>query len=100
LIKRIAAPTVLRSLGRLPSSLDNPASLAEQSTAEMATRRMMLLVRYIIPRRYILIFDASMIDIVFGSEVPSGIQKSNIDISALKALGDAQMILLQKALHL
>ncbi|KAJ7910504.1 hypothetical protein B0H13DRAFT_2486854 [Mycena leptocephala] len=39
-------------------------------------------------------------NIVFGSEVPPGIQKSNIDISALKALGDAQMILLQKALHL
>ncbi|KAJ7244389.1 fungal chitosanase of glycosyl hydrolase group 75-domain-containing protein [Mycena haematopus] len=38
--------------------------------------------------------------IVFGSEVPTGIEKNNIDIPALKALGDAQMTLLQKALRL
>ncbi|KAJ6551830.1 fungal chitosanase of glycosyl hydrolase group 75-domain-containing protein [Mycena capillaripes] len=38
--------------------------------------------------------------IVFGSQVPAGIEKNSIDISALKALGDTQMKLLQKALHL
>ncbi|KAJ7202067.1 fungal chitosanase of glycosyl hydrolase group 75-domain-containing protein [Mycena pura] len=36
--------------------------------------------------------------VVFGTKVPSGIQKTSIDISALKALGDAQAKLLQKAL--
>ncbi|KAJ7148778.1 fungal chitosanase of glycosyl hydrolase group 75-domain-containing protein [Mycena crocata] len=38
--------------------------------------------------------------IVFGSQVPSGIQKSSIDLAALKALGDSQVKLLQKALGL
>ncbi|KAJ7171127.1 fungal chitosanase of glycosyl hydrolase group 75-domain-containing protein [Mycena filopes] len=38
--------------------------------------------------------------IVFGSQVPPGIQKNSINIPALKALGDAQVKLLQKALHL
>ncbi|KAF7368777.1 Endo-chitosanase [Mycena venus] len=38
--------------------------------------------------------------IVFGSEVPNGVEKNSIDIAALKALGDVQMKLLQKALGL
>ncbi|KAJ7035204.1 fungal chitosanase of glycosyl hydrolase group 75-domain-containing protein [Mycena alexandri] len=38
--------------------------------------------------------------IVFGSQVPVGVQKNSIDLPALKALGDAQVKLLQKALHL
>ncbi|KAJ7143729.1 fungal chitosanase of glycosyl hydrolase group 75-domain-containing protein [Mycena epipterygia] len=38
--------------------------------------------------------------IVFGSQVPSGIEKSTINIPALKALGDAQVKLLQTALGL
>ncbi|KAJ6480141.1 fungal chitosanase of glycosyl hydrolase group 75-domain-containing protein [Mycena sanguinolenta] len=38
--------------------------------------------------------------IVFGSEVPTGIENNSIDIPALKALGDGQMMLLQKALGL
>ncbi|KAJ6555141.1 fungal chitosanase of glycosyl hydrolase group 75-domain-containing protein [Mycena vulgaris] len=38
--------------------------------------------------------------IIFGSQVPTGIQKSSIDIAALKALGDSQVKLLQKALGL
>ncbi|KAJ7080603.1 fungal chitosanase of glycosyl hydrolase group 75-domain-containing protein [Mycena belliarum] len=38
--------------------------------------------------------------IVFGSQVPPGISKNNIDLHALKDLGDAQMKLLQNALGL
>ncbi|KAJ7434537.1 fungal chitosanase of glycosyl hydrolase group 75-domain-containing protein [Mycena galericulata] len=38
--------------------------------------------------------------IVFGSMVPTGIGKNTIDISALKAMGDSQMELLQTALGL
>ncbi|KAJ7827126.1 fungal chitosanase of glycosyl hydrolase group 75-domain-containing protein [Mycena olivaceomarginata] len=38
--------------------------------------------------------------IVFGSQVPTGIEKNSIDLHALKALGDGQMKLLQKALGL
>ncbi|KAJ6494061.1 fungal chitosanase of glycosyl hydrolase group 75-domain-containing protein [Mycena vitilis] len=38
--------------------------------------------------------------IVFGDQVPAGVEKSSIDIPALKALGDAQMKLLEAALHL
>ncbi|KAJ7653099.1 fungal chitosanase of glycosyl hydrolase group 75-domain-containing protein [Mycena polygramma] len=38
--------------------------------------------------------------IVFGDQVPAGVEKNSIDIPALKALGDAQMKLLEAALHL
>ncbi|KAF8218012.1 fungal chitosanase of glycosyl hydrolase group 75-domain-containing protein [Mycena galopus ATCC 62051] len=38
--------------------------------------------------------------IVFGSEVPTGVEKNSIDLVTLKQLGDAQMGLLQKALGL
>ncbi|KAJ7621017.1 fungal chitosanase of glycosyl hydrolase group 75-domain-containing protein [Roridomyces roridus] len=38
--------------------------------------------------------------IVFGTQVPSGVEENTIDISALKALGDSQVNLLQAALQL
>ncbi|KAJ7474693.1 fungal chitosanase of glycosyl hydrolase group 75-domain-containing protein [Mycena latifolia] len=38
--------------------------------------------------------------IVFGTKVPPGVQKNTIDMAALKAMGDAQVKLLQTALGL
>ncbi|KAJ6629343.1 hypothetical protein B0H10DRAFT_1776601, partial [Mycena sp. CBHHK59/15] len=38
--------------------------------------------------------------IVFGSQVPDRVEKSSIDIPALKSLGDAQVKLLQTTLGL
>jgi len=35
---------------------------------------------------------------VFGTQVPSGVGNSTIDVDALKTLGDSQMKLLQGAL--
>jgi chitosanase len=39
-----------------------------------------------------------VIDVVFGKQVPSGVGKTTIDISALKQLGDEQAANLAKAL--
>ncbi|KAJ6629350.1 fungal chitosanase of glycosyl hydrolase group 75-domain-containing protein [Mycena sp. CBHHK59/15] len=44
--------------------------------------------------------EVDVVYIVFGSQVPSGVEKSSIDIPALKSLGDAQVKLLQTALGL
>ncbi|CAK5274350.1 unnamed protein product [Mycena citricolor] len=44
--------------------------------------------------------EADVAYIVFGSQVPSGVQRSSIDVNALKALGDSQVKLLQSALGL
>ncbi|KAF7303644.1 Endo-chitosanase [Mycena indigotica] len=44
--------------------------------------------------------QADVAYIVFGMQVPKGVQKSSIDLAALKSLGDSQALLLQKALGL
>lgn len=42
----------------------------------------------------------SLLDIVFGKQVPDGIEDKTIDIAALKALGDKQVFALQDQLGL
>ncbi|KAJ7250709.1 fungal chitosanase of glycosyl hydrolase group 75-domain-containing protein [Mycena rebaudengoi] len=44
--------------------------------------------------------DVDVAYIIFGSQVPTGVQKTSIDMAALKRLGDTQVKLLEKALNL